>query len=498
MRLVSAVLGFLLRKLGLVAAVVLSLFLGLLLVSTLVPALREAEAERDRLVQVAQERADLEAELDDLEASYAQAQSAAAESLKATVDAEIDEGRLQVADQESEVDDRNSEICGRVESLAEQVLPGPNPCEEAEKALEAAQEALATFEQTLDEAEADAAVLADPMLTNEQKLERLGEDGDLAPAEREIDNTASELAQTKAEEKRLQDRRGSWSGRIVDLWARSWTWLVWTAVLLVLAPGVVRVVSYFVLMPLVTRAHRPVHLAAGADTATADLRTAPAQRTLTVELGAGEVLSARSEHVRPVQGQIRSRLLYDWSAPFISFAAGLYGLSRITGDGEVTSATLATPDDPDSYLMRIDFRDHPGLVMRPRHVVGVIGTPVLETRWRWGLHALATWQVRYILFAGTGSLVVQGSGDVVATNPQGRSTRMEQTLVMGFDSRLVVGVNRTEVFWPYLWGRTPLVDEEFAGSDPLLWQKSATDGPRNPIARVFNTFFSAFGKVLGF
>ena len=199
-----------------------------------------------------------------------------------------------------------------------------------------------------------------------------------------------------------------------------------------------------------------------------------------------------------MQGPIRSRLLYDWSAPFISFAAGLYGLSRVTGDEHVSSATLATPDDPDSYLMRIDFRDHPGLVMRPRHVVGVIGTPVLETRWRWGLHALATWQVRYIMFAGTGSLIVQGSGDVVATNPEGRSTRMEQNLVMGFDSRLTVGVNRTEVFWPYLWGRTPLVDDEFTGSDPLFWQKSSVDGPRNPIAKVFDAFFSAFGKVLGF
>ena len=273
---------------------------------------------------------------------------------------------------------------------------------------------------------------------------------------------------------------------------------MWTAVLLVLAPGMLRIVSYFVLMPLVTRAHRPIHLAAGSEDATASLRTTAAERTLTVHLLAGEVLSARSEHVRPVQGRIRSRLLYDWSAPFISFAAGLYGLSRITGDGEATSATLATPDDPDSYLMRIDFRDHPGLVMRPRHVVGVIGTPVLETRWRWGLQSLVTWQVRYIMFAGTGSLIVQGSGDVVATNPEGRSTRMEQNLVMGFDSRLVVGVNRTEVFWPYLWGRTPLVDDEFEGSVPLFWQKSSVDGPRNPIARTFDAIFSALGKVLGF
>lgn len=78
------------------------------------------------------------------------------------------------------------------------------------------------------------------------------------------------------------------------------------------------------------------------------------------------------------------------------------------------------------------------------------------------------------------------------------STRIEQSLVMGFDSRLHVGVNRTEVFWPYLWGRTPLVDEEFTGRDPLFWQKASAQGPSNPVARVFGSFFSAFGKLLGF
>lgn len=173
------------------------------------------------------------------------------------------------------------------------------------------------------------------------------------------------------------------------------------------------------------------------------------------------MLSARAGHVSPVQGGARSRLLYDWTSPFISFAAGLFGPSRVTGDERGSSATLATPDNPNSYLMRIDFKDHPGLVMHPKHVVGVIGTPELETRWRWGIQTLATWQLRYIMFAGTGSLIVQGNGDVVAENPQGLSTRMEQNLVMGFNSRLTVGVNRTEVFWPCLRRRTPLVDDEF-------------------------------------
>ena len=219
---------------------------------------------------------------------------------------------------------------------------------------------------------------------------------------------------------------------------------------------------------------------------------------MTIHLGAAEVLSARSEHVRPVEGKVRSRLLYEWKSPFISFAAGLYGLSRITGDDGATSATLSTPNNPDAYLMRIDFVDHPGLVMHPKHVVGVIGMPQLRTRWRWGIQSFATWQVRYIMFAGSGSLIVQGTGDVVSTNPLGRSTRMDQNLVMGFDSRLTVGVNRTEVFWPYLSRRTPLVVDEFAGPHTLFWQKSSADGPSNPIAKTFDAVFSAVGKLLGF
>ena len=244
--------------------------------------------------------------------------------------------------------------------------------------------------------------------------------------------------------------------------------------------------------------HKPIRLAAGSENAATSLCTTDAQRTLKIQLGVGEVLSARSEHVRPVQGNIRSSVLYDWTAPFVSFAAGLYGLSRITGDAEGSSATLSTPADPDSYLMRIDFADHPGVVMHPKHVVGVIGTPELETRWRWGIQSFATWQVRYIMFTGTGSLIVQGTGDVVEANPGGRSTRIEQNLVMGFDSRLAVGVNRTEVFLPYLWGRTPLVDDEFTGPHPFFWQKSSADGPSNPVARTFGAFFSSLGKLLGF
>lgn len=501
MRLVSAVLGFLLRKLGLLGAMVLTLFLGYLVVHTLVPPLQDAVAERGRLQQVAEERAALEQELEQLQSASEGVQTDLIASLQARVEAEIAEAERDIAEKSAEVDRRlaeQDEACGTVEKVVDWVVPGPSACDAAERVLQEAQSARATLERNLDQARDDAAVLADSSLTNEEKLDRLGEGGDQSIVAREIDNTQAELDQKRAEEATLEAARGSVAGRVVDLWSESWRWLLGIALLILLLPPVLRTVNYFVLMPLVRRVHTPIHLADGADTGSASLSVAPAQRTLTVHLDPGEVMAARSEHVRPVQGKVRSGLLYDWSSPFISFAAGLYGLSRVTGVEGGTAATLATPDDPDSYLMRIEFEDHPGLVMRPRHVVGVVGTPGLETRWRWGIQSLATWQVRYILFSGTGSLIVQGSGDVAATYPGGHPTRMDQHLVMGFDSRLTVGINRTEVFLPYLWRRTPLVDDEFSGDHPLFWQKSNAAGPTNPVAKAFDAIFSALGKVLGF
>lgn len=498
MRLISALLGFVLRKLGLLVALVLSLFLGYVLMQTLVPTLRETVAERDRLQQVSEERAALEEDLRQLRSTAAETQNKAMESLERKIDAEIERGHRKVTEKKAEIERlRDDEICSIVEKVIAVPAPG-NVCESAEMAVEKAEQSLATIETNLGRAEEDAAVLRDPALTTQQKLDRLGEGGDQSPVEREIDNKESELRQKKAEEQSLEEAQASGVGWVVNQWAQSWKWLTAIAVLALVLPLALRVVSYFLLMPLVSRMHKPIYLAAGSENAAAHLWTTVAQRTLTIQLGAGEVLSARSEHVRPVQGKIRSQLLYDWKSPFISFAAGLYGLSRITGDEVGSSATLATPDDPNSYLMRIDFNDHPGLVMHPKHVVGVIGTPELETRWRWGIQSFATWQVRYIMFAGTGSLIVQGSGDVVATNPRGRSTRMEQNLVMGFDSRLTVGVNRTETFWPYLRRRSPLVDDEFTGIHPLFWQKSSADGPSNPIAKTFDAIFSALGKLFGF
>ncbi len=361
MRLVSAVLGFALKKVGVLTAMVLFLFLSYLVVQALVPTLREAVADRDRLQRVTQEREALEDDLQQLSRAAEKSQGKELVSLRGKIGAEIREGRREVAQKKADVERRRNdqqEVCGLVRRIISKVLPH-DACDAAEAAVEKAEEALATIEGNVARARKDAATLADPSLSGQQKLERLGRDGD-SPTARAISNKKSELAQKKAEENSLQQAQASGVGWVLNQWSKAWRWLAFIAVLALVLPSLLRIVSYFLLMPLVSRMHRPIHLAAGAEAPAADLRTAAAERTLTVVLADGEVLSARSEHVRPVKGKVRSQLLYDWASPFISFASGLNGLTRVIGDSHGTSATLSTPNDPDSYLMRIDFTDHPG------------------------------------------------------------------------------------------------------------------------------------------
>ena len=98
------VLGFVLKKFGLLGALVLSLFLGYLLIQVLIPTLREAVADRDRLQQVAEERAALEEDLEQLRSTAAEDQSKAIASLERKIDAEIEKGRRNVTEKKSEIE----------------------------------------------------------------------------------------------------------------------------------------------------------------------------------------------------------------------------------------------------------------------------------------------------------------------------------------------------------------------------------------------------------
>ena len=123
-----------------------------------------------------EERAALEEDLEQLRSTAAQRQYDAIASLQVRIDAEIDEGRRNVTEKRRRSSDcvtRQEDICGFVHDLIDLVTPG-NACKAAELAVAKADESLDTLEGSLGQAQDAAAVIGDPALTTQQKLDRLG------------------------------------------------------------------------------------------------------------------------------------------------------------------------------------------------------------------------------------------------------------------------------------------------------------------------------------
>jgi hypothetical protein len=226
---------------------------------------------------------------------------------------------------------------------------------------------------------------------------------------------------------------------------------------------------------------------------------------MVVEMHAGETLWARSRDLRPVSpGAAQTQILFDWWSPLVSLVAGLFLLTRVAPRADGVSEVRATlapsgADGADSYIMRIDLDDHPGLVIHPRHIVALLGDVRIRRRWALGnLHAWATGQLRFILIEGTGSVFLDGVGDVVGERLGGDAKQESHNAIVGWDSRLTWTTRRTETALPYILGLKPLVEVGLEGDGVFFWQKSSRASDRGAIQRTFDTFIGALGKLLGF
>ena len=187
-------------------------------------------------------------------------------------------------------------------------------------------------------------------------------------------------------------------------------------------------------------------------------------------------------------------------SPLVTSAGNLFGLTRVRAESAARPATVVlSSGDPDVYFTVLEMRDHPGFVLHPRHIVGLSRGIGVRTQWQiWRWHALLTGQVRFILFHGTGSVVLQGTGGVLADSGAENPSKIEESAVAGFDSRASYTTTRTEQSLAYVFGGVPLMDDQFAG--PFLFLREVSPGVRagNLIHRMFGAVWSAIGKFLGF
>lgn len=371
--------------------------------------------------------------------------------------------------------------------------------EAEERALETSQQMLRLREEadTLESTALDARAREEMLSAQEtEEREALAEvQRESAAVQRELDGFSGWLM---GQRERL-DHSLSW---LADQWRAFW----WKGLMLVLGiwalPYLWRTLLFWGVAPLLMRAPAIRLLAPEAPGGVTLHRS---ERVAAIEVPPGTAIAARADHVRQVEvGVSRTRWFYDLQFPFLSYVAGLFLLTEVRASADrekPVKLTLAATGEhsADTYVLRMDLQDHPGLVISARHLIAVSDGLTLDAHWRpWNLHAWARGQLRYVTLAGTGSLWIQGFGDVHGETLEGTESHQTGEAYLCFDARLLTRTRRRETFWPYLLGRVPLLEVGMAGHGIFAWQKSTEATGMNALQKAWHAFWSALGKFLGF
>jgi uncharacterized protein (AIM24 family) len=229
---------------------------------------------------------------------------------------------------------------------------------------------------------------------------------------------------------------------------------------------------------------------------------APSATSVAVRLAPGEELLVRQDYLQTsshasAQG---TQWWLDWTKPITSMATGLTFLTRMRGDGEVTSVSAVR--DGFAEVTILTLPEGAACVLQPR-ALAAVAQPIrrrlrITCHWRLGsLNAWLTLQLRYLVLHGPARLVLKGGRGVrVEAAEQGRVFGQDQ--LVGFSSDLAYSVTRTETFWPYFLGREQLLrDRIMAGEGVLIVEEAPLTARRGQVRQGLEGMIDAGMKVFG-
>lgn len=256
----------------------------------------------------------------------------------------------------------------------------------------------------------------------------------------------------------------------------------WTAagilLSIILTPIAIKAFYYFVIAPVASR--RPAisllpavsgaidGLPGGMKADSDRLKVSDVSQVLTIDHTLEILIHPEYLQSSAIHGEKDTKWLLDRSYPLSSMAAGMFGMTRIrTASTEmvVVSATR----DPLSEVGVISLPEGAALVLQPHRLIGIVQRkdhPIKISRhWRLGhLNAWLTLQLRFLVFHGPATLVVQGCRGVrVEKSGNGRS--VNQAATIGFSANLAYSTIRCETFGAYLMGKQELFNDSFAGGN---------------------------------
>jgi hypothetical protein len=271
--------------------------------------------------------------------------------------------------------------------------------------------------------------------------------------------------------------------------------------LIIATPFLIRLLCYFVFAPL-AMSGTAVRIGMPDGRSVSIRPAAPSATSVAVRLARGEELLVRQDYLQTSShaGRKGTQWWLDWTKPITSIATGLTFLTRIRGDGEVT--TVSAVRDGLAEVTILTLPEGAACVLQPRALAAVaqpIGRRLRITRhWRLGsLNAWLTLQLRYLVFHGPARLVLKGGRGVrVEAAEQGRVFGQDQ--LVGFSADLAYAVTRTETFWPYFLGRQQLLkDRVMAGQGVLIVEEAPLTARRGEVRRGLEGMIDAGMKVFG-
>lgn len=271
--------------------------------------------------------------------------------------------------------------------------------------------------------------------------------------------------------------------------------------IVIAVPFLIRIFCYFVLAPAAMR--RPaIRLRILRDVSVPIPLAARSTTSVSVRLASGEELLVRQDYLQTTShaGRKETQWFLDWRHLFTSLASGLAFLTRIRGDGELT--TVSAVRDPLAEVTILTLPEGASCVVQPR-ALAAVAQPIhrrlrVTTQWRLGsLNAWLTMQLRYVIFHGPARLVIKGGRGVrVEHAEQGRIFGQDQ--LVGFSADLAYSVTRTETFWPYFFGREQLLkDRVEAGSGVLIIEEAPLSVQRGEVRRGIEGLVDASMKAFG-
>ena len=203
----------------------------------------------------------------------------------------------------------------------------------------------------------------------------------------------------------------------------------------------------------------------------------------------------------------RTKLMWRWGAPLVSIAADLVELLAYRNAPDAKSPgqiKLTSPRDDEVYIQQIELNGGPGLVLTPRHVIGLTDDIEVRTVWSFKLHNIISMRLRHIVFFGTGTIfIIGGRGIDVQKIEPGSSAihKIEDGVLVGYVPGAAYSLCRTQTFWAYFRGMTSLLDYKLCGGTFLtqnLVGKQEKEVLGSGLDRFLSVLLNGIGKLLGF